>query len=42
MRRFLLGTRDAHGLYARFGFQPLAHPERFMEICPGNSYNCGG
>jgi GNAT superfamily N-acetyltransferase len=42
MRRFLLGTRDAHGLYARFGFQPLAYPERFMEICPGNSYNCGG
>jgi GNAT superfamily N-acetyltransferase len=42
LRRFLLGTRDAHGLYARFGFQPLAHPERFMEICPGNSYNCGG
>jgi GNAT superfamily N-acetyltransferase len=42
LRRFLLGTRDAHGLYARFGFKPLAHPERFMEICSRNGYNCGG
>jgi GNAT superfamily N-acetyltransferase len=42
LRRFLLGTRDAHGLYARFGFKPLAYPERFMEICSRNSYNCGG
>jgi GNAT superfamily N-acetyltransferase len=41
LRRFLLGTRDAHGLYARFGFQPLAYPERFMEICYGKGYNCG-
>jgi GNAT superfamily N-acetyltransferase len=32
LRRFLLATRDKHGLYARFGFVPLAHPERFMEI----------
>jgi len=31
LRRWMLGTRDAHGLYARFGFQPLAAPERFME-----------
>lgn len=32
LRRFGLVTRDAHGLYARFGFQPLATPERHMEI----------
>jgi GNAT superfamily N-acetyltransferase len=32
LRRFMLGTRDAHGLYAQFGFRPLAHPEIFMEI----------
>jgi len=32
LRRFLLGTRDAHGLYARFGFGPLANPSRMMEI----------
>jgi hypothetical protein len=31
-RRWQLGTDDAHGLYARFGFGPLAHPERLMEI----------
>ncbi|MEK8030842.1 GNAT family N-acetyltransferase [Ideonella sp. DXS29W] len=32
LRRFMLATRDAHGLYAGFGFAPLAHPERLMEI----------
>lgn len=31
MRRFLLATRDAHALYARFGFEPLQAPERFMQ-----------
>jgi GNAT superfamily N-acetyltransferase len=32
LRRWLLVTRDAHGLYQKFGFAPLAHPERLMEI----------
>jgi GNAT superfamily N-acetyltransferase len=32
LRRFLLGTRDAHGLYARLGFTALAKPEIWMEI----------
>jgi len=32
LRRFLLATRDAHALYAKFGFKPLAAPERIMEI----------
>jgi len=32
MRRFLLATRDAHGLYAQFGFKAPAKPENFMEI----------
>jgi GNAT superfamily N-acetyltransferase len=31
LRRWLLATRDAHGLYERFGFAPLAAPDRFME-----------
>lgn len=31
IRRFLLATQDAHGLYAQYGFAPLAAPERFME-----------
>ena len=32
LRRWVLVTRDAHELYARFGFTPLAAPERFMEL----------
>jgi len=31
LRRWLLATRDAHGLYARFGFMPLANPSRILE-----------
>ena len=30
LRRMLLATRDAHGLYAKYGFKPLANPERLM------------
>jgi N-acetylglutamate synthase-like GNAT family acetyltransferase len=32
LRRFLLATADAHGLYSEFGFRALAAPERMMEI----------
>lgn len=32
LRRFVLVTRDAHALYERCGFRPLARPERYMEI----------
>jgi GNAT superfamily N-acetyltransferase len=32
LRRFMLATRDAHGLYAQFGFTPLANPTTFLEI----------
>jgi len=32
LRRWLLGTRDAHGVYAKVGFRPLGRPEIFMEI----------
>lgn len=31
IRRVLLATQDAHGLYGQFGFQSLQEPERFME-----------
>jgi GNAT superfamily N-acetyltransferase len=31
LRRWLLATRDAHGLYRQHGFTPLASPARFME-----------
>ena len=30
VRLQLLGTADAHGLYARVGYTPLADPERWM------------
>ena len=30
LRRWLLATKDAHGLYAKFGFLPLDKPERIM------------
>ncbi|MES2419390.1 MAG: GNAT family N-acetyltransferase [Bacteroidota bacterium] len=32
LRRYHLATLDAHGLYAQFGFKPLEHPQRQMEI----------
>jgi GNAT superfamily N-acetyltransferase len=32
LRRFFLGTADAHSLYERYGFRPLANPGRMMEI----------
>jgi GNAT superfamily N-acetyltransferase len=31
LRRWVLGTAHAHGLYAQYGFTPLAKPERMME-----------
>jgi len=30
-RRWLLATKDAHGLYRQYGFRELRRPERFME-----------
>lgn len=35
LRRFLLVSRDAQGLYERFGFAAPKYPERFMELLPG-------
>jgi len=32
LRRWILLTRDAHGLYAQFGFTPLKSPDRYMEL----------
>jgi GNAT superfamily N-acetyltransferase len=32
LRRWLLATRDAHGLYRKSGFKELESPERWMEI----------
>jgi GNAT superfamily N-acetyltransferase len=30
LRRWMLATRDAHGLYEQFGWTPLDNPERWM------------
>jgi GNAT superfamily N-acetyltransferase len=38
LRRFLLGTLDAHGLYEQYGFAPIKNVERFMEILRPNPY----
>lgn len=38
LRRFLLATKDAHGLYEQFGFKPLLNPTRMMEILNPNAY----
>ena len=34
LRRVALATADAHGLYEKFGFAPLAQPERWMALLP--------
>ena len=34
LRRILLATRDAHGLYEKHGFIPVPNPERFMVYNP--------
>lgn len=39
LRRFLLATKDAHGLYAQFGFKELANPSRMMERLNPDAYN---
>jgi GNAT superfamily N-acetyltransferase len=44
LRRFMLATSDAHGLYRQFGFDSLANPSRIMEIARPDAYraNEGG
>ena len=41
LRRMMLATRDAHGLYAQYGFTPLAAPDRIMEILKPDIYMTG-
>jgi GNAT superfamily N-acetyltransferase len=38
LRRWLLATRDAHGLYAQYDFTPLSNPTLWMEIMNPNAY----
>jgi len=41
LRRWILLTRDAHGLYSRFGFTPVKAPERYMELHNADIYERG-
>lgn len=38
LRRMMLATLDAHGLYAKYGFTALSAPERIMEVVRPNVY----
>jgi GNAT superfamily N-acetyltransferase len=38
LRRWMLGTRDAHTVYAPLGFTPLGAPERVMHRIKENPY----
>ena len=38
LRRWILATRDAHGLYEQFEFASLRHPERWMEKTAPDAY----
>jgi GNAT superfamily N-acetyltransferase len=42
LRRWLLVTRDAHPLYRQHGFEPVAHPDRMMEIHRPDAYLLAG
>ena len=37
-RRFMLATKDAHGLYEQFGFRALGSPSTYMEILRPDVY----
>jgi GNAT superfamily N-acetyltransferase len=38
LRRWLLATKDAHGLYEQYGFRPLVHSDRWMERTAPDAY----
>ena len=38
LRRFMLATRDAHGLYAQYGFTAVSNPDRLMNIHKPDPY----
>lgn len=38
LRRLLLATKDAHGLYESFGFQKLSNPDDFMTLSRPHIY----
>ncbi|WP_316841141.1 GNAT family N-acetyltransferase [Pedobacter gandavensis] len=38
LRRYMLATMDAQGLYAQFGFKQIDHPDRLMAIVIKDAY----
>lgn len=38
LRRYMLATMDAHGLYAQFGFKQIDHPDRLMAVVIKDPY----
>ncbi|EJC1211831.1 GNAT family N-acetyltransferase [Vibrio parahaemolyticus] len=38
LRRMVLATSDAHGLYAQYGFKPIENPDILMQIWRPNIY----
>jgi GNAT superfamily N-acetyltransferase len=38
LRRWMLVTRDAHGVYRKFGFRNVQNPESYMELVNPNVY----
>jgi GNAT superfamily N-acetyltransferase len=38
LRRIMLATKDAHGLYEQYGFGACKYPDRIMEISRPNIY----
>lgn len=42
LRKWMLATRDAHGLYAQYGFRPLPTPAMIMEKRNPDPYLPGG
>jgi GNAT superfamily N-acetyltransferase len=41
LRRWMLVTRDAHGIYRQVGFTELSEPERIMEKVLTDAYGAG-
>jgi GNAT superfamily N-acetyltransferase len=41
LRRIMLFSRDAHGLYAQYGFGAARYPDRLMEVFNPHPYGAG-
>jgi GNAT superfamily N-acetyltransferase len=42
LRRWVLLTHDAHGLYAQHGWSPITYVERWMQVHRPDIYTAGG